>query len=303
MKKNLLSVFACFLVLSSFSPIVSAQVDHDHALVEGEESGILSVARRGDSEGRTVVLIPGLASGAAVWDETVGSLEGFDLRVVQVAGFAGAERFEIDGSYTDAIAKAVHQHLVDFPGKKPMVVGHSLGGYVSLKAAAIEGSPIEEVVVVDSLPFLAEMFMPGATPEQAAKSAPVFSKRMAEMPRELFDRQQLAGLSRLVGDEAYQETLATWAKASDQATVARAIGELLAADIRDEISKVNAQVTVLAAHAPVMGVSVEHIRDIYTAQYALVPNCRVLVVEHSLHFIMVDQREKFIEILKDALAE
>jgi len=42
-------------------------------------------------QGPDVILIPGLASSAAVWDDTVKQLKGrYRLHVIQVAGFAGA---------------------------------------------------------------------------------------------------------------------------------------------------------------------------------------------------------------------
>jgi len=297
------SFFAGVVVLCGFHTNGLAQSIQESEAVVEDSTVVISVTRSGDHEGRTVVLVPGLASSADVWIETVDTLQEYDLRIVQVAGFAGATKFETDGDYTDSVAEAINNHLVVVPGVSPVVVGHSLGGFVALKAALIDGTPIEELVIVDSLPFLAEAFMPGATPDQAAQSAPRFAQQMASMPREDFDRQQVAGLSRLVKDKEYQETLAQWATASDQSTVATAIGELLAADLRDDIAEVKADVLVLAAHDKVMGISTEQIREMYSSQYASVPNHQIVVVEESLHFIMVDQTDLFLESLRKVLVD
>lgn len=303
MKENLISLLAGLLVVCGVNAKGLAQPVEEPRVVDEAIHDIISVTRSGNAQGRTVVLVPGLASSADVWTETVGAFQEYDLRAVQVAGFAGAGTYEADGNYTDAIAEAINKHLADVPGVSPVVIGHSLGGFVALKAALIEGSPIEELVIVDSLPFLAAAFMPGATPDQAAQSAPRFAQQMASMSREDFDRQQAAGLPRLVKDEEYRETLAHWAAASDQLTVATAIGEMLAADLRDDISKVKAGVLVLAAHDEIMGVPTEQIREMYSAQYASVPNHEVVVVEESLHFIMVDQSKVFLGNLRNVLTD
>ncbi len=291
------------LVVGGLLSVGIAQPANDHAMAVQAATGIISVTRSGDAEGRTVVLIPGLASGSDVWTSTAGAFQEYDLRIVQVAGFAGAAPFETDETYTDAIADAVNKHLIDSPGADPVVVGHSLGGFVALKAALADETPITELVIVDSLPFLAGLFMPGATPEQAAQMAPAFAQQMADMPRKSFDQQQLAGLARLVKDKPYQSVLADWSKASDQATVATAVGELLAADLREDIAQIEAEITVLVAHDKMMGVPVTQVRDLFAGQYAAAPDAQVVVIEESLHFIMVDQTTLFHETLDSALTD
>jgi len=291
------------VVVGGFFSVGLAQTTQDHRMTGQAAAEILSVTRSGDAEGRTVVLIPGLASGSEVWTGTADAFQSYDLRIVQVAGFAGAAVFETDEGYTDEIADAINKHLTDFPGVDPVVVGHSLGGFVALKAALSDDTPINELVIVDSLPFLAGLFMPGATPAQAAQMAPAVAQRMTDMPREAFDQQQLTGLARLVKTKSYQSVLADWSKASDQSTVAKAIGELLAADLREDIAQIEAQITVLVAHDKVMGVPVSQVNDLFTEQYAAAPDHQVVVIKESLHFIMVDQTTLFHDALKAALTD
>lgn len=297
---------AGILVVGGVGGLISvgvAQPIHDHDKVAHAATEIISVTRSGDAKGRTVVLIPGLASGSDVWDGTAEAFQDYDLRIVQVAGFAGAAPFETDESYTGAIADAVNTHLADFPGVDPVVVGHSLGGFVALKAALADETEITELVIVDSLPFLAGLFMPGTTPDQASKMAPAMARQMAEMPRDFFDRQQLAGLARLVKDKPFQSVLADWSKASDQATVSTAVGELLGADLREDIARIEAEITVLVAYDKAMGVPVSQVRDLFAGQYAGAPDAQVVVIEESLHFIMIDQAAAFHDALDAVLTD
>ncbi len=275
----------------------------NETIVEPSSHGIISVNRRGNPNGRTVILIPGLASSADVWDDTVTVLNNFDLRIVQVSGFAGVEAFQPDGHYTDAMAASINEHLNQYPGRDAAVIGHSMGGFVAIKAALVNNTDIDELIIVDSLPFLAEMFMPGSTPEQAAQTAPIMAAQMAAMPRAVFDNQQAAGLGRLVKTRAFIQTLEAWGKTSDQSTVAAVMGELLAADLRADLSNLKAAVTVLAAYDEAMGVPLLSLEALYKAQFEAVPVHKIHMVEDSFHFIMIDQRDKFLSIIKQALTD
>jgi len=91
----------------------------------------ISVTRAGNPDGRTVVLIPGLASSKDVWNGTVKALSDYDLRVGQVAGFAGAA--PVDAISADKITADLSDYLKETPGKNTVLIGHSLGGFVALK--------------------------------------------------------------------------------------------------------------------------------------------------------------------------
>jgi len=272
--------------------------------VEEATPSVIEVTQSGNAAGRTVVLIPGLASSAAVWDETRASLLlDYDIRTVQVAGFAGAAPVEIEGSYTDAIAAAIASELRTKGGKETVLVGHSLGGFVAMKTALMAPEAVEELIIVDSLPFLAGLFNPGATPELAATQGRFMAEQMASMPRAAFDAQQAAGLGRMAKTEDYLPVIKDWGKASDQGTVAKAMGELIATDLRPELAGLTQDTLVMMPWDGAMGIPESQLRALYEGQYAYAPNAHVEPVEGAFHFIMVDQREIFMEHLEAALAD
>ena len=96
------------------------------------QSEVLTVTRHGSFDGQTLILIPGLASSADVWTDTAAAFADYDIRLVQVGGFAGAAPFMPTGSYADAIADALLAHLAAQPGRETVIIGHSMGGFVSL---------------------------------------------------------------------------------------------------------------------------------------------------------------------------
>jgi pimeloyl-ACP methyl ester carboxylesterase len=85
--------------------------------------------------GTDVLLIPGLASSGAVWDDTVKQLcVKHRCHVFTLAGFAGvpARPGPLLHDVDAALAAYIERHHL----QAPAVVGHSLGGFVALKLAS-----------------------------------------------------------------------------------------------------------------------------------------------------------------------
>src|SRR5262245_49242374 len=86
--------------------------------------------------GRPMILIPGLSSGGETWDSTVEYFEDrFECHVVTVAGFASVPRTSATPPMLDRIVDDLARYIRDRGLRKPVIVGHSLGGFLALKFA------------------------------------------------------------------------------------------------------------------------------------------------------------------------
>lgn len=254
----------------------------------------LHVDRRGVEEARPLVLVPGLMSAGAVWDATAARYdEHFDIHVVTVAGFAGIPPAATGNGVIVPAARALAAYLEDEGLEDAVLVGHSIGGQIVLLAAREAGGRVGHVVAVDSLPFLAGLYMPGATPEQAAARGSSMGAQLAALPADAFLAQARAGYPALAKTAAFHARLAEWAAASDQATAAVAMAESMGGDWRADLADIAAPVTVLMAWDPAMPAPEETLRGLYRAQYAALPRADIRVVRDSFHFIMVDQPAAF----------
>ena len=84
--------------------------------------------------GPDVLLIPGLASSGATWDDTVKQLTPhYRCHVFTLAGFAGVPAQP--GPLLDDVDAALANYIEQKHLKSPIVVGHSLGGFIALKLA------------------------------------------------------------------------------------------------------------------------------------------------------------------------
>ncbi len=122
------------------------------------------------------------------------------------------------------------------------VVGHSTGGLGALMMLAYD-----EPALVGRLPLLAEMLLPGATPEQAAAQASRLAQRMRSLPDEAYRARQDMTLTTYTKSPSFLSTLQAWSNASDRATATTAFQEALATDFRPALPDIAQPVLVLAA--------------------------------------------------------
>jgi pimeloyl-ACP methyl ester carboxylesterase len=114
------------------------------------------VRQSGVASGPAILFIPGFACSGQVWKETVARYKDrYNCFVLTMPGFAGIAP-ETQPSLTgwvDELASYIQaKHLV-----KPIIVGHSIGGCLTLMLAARYPEPIGSIVVVDALPCVSAM--------------------------------------------------------------------------------------------------------------------------------------------------
>lgn len=260
-------------------------------------------AHSGDPDGRTVVLIPGLASSGEAWAATAGALAAYDVRTLTLAGFAGVPPRADGAPVIDGAARAIADMLAEEGLSDVALVGHSLGAQVALHAAVLAPDRVGQVVAVDSAPFYAGLTVPGATPEQATAFAEAAAAQMSAMAPEAFRAQQALGMERYSKDPDYIGTLVGWSEASDPATVVAGFAEVAGGDFRPVLAEVSAPVLAVVAYDPAMGVRRDLYEFIWRDQYSGAQDATVTLIDGSYHFVMHDQQGAFVTALTAFLEE
>ena len=260
------------------------------------------VERRGVSDGRSVVFILGVASAGAVWDAAAaGIVDGHDVHIVTLAGFAGVPAVDPIGPYIERAVGALAAYLDEEGLQDIVLVGHSMGAQISLQLAAARPDAVGQVLVVDSAPFFAALFNPTVTPEAAAQYGTQLGMRLAATSREQFLAFARQGIAVQSITESGQERVMGYMETSDQAAVAQAMGDVAGSDFRPILATVSAPVTVLAAWSEGAPYSRDQLRAIYEGQYAELTDVDVRVIANSRHFIMLDQPDAFAIALNGVL--
>lgn len=242
-------------------------------------------------KGAPMILIPGLASSGAVWQSTVDHFKGrYRCHVITIAGFGGAAPLANAGD--DALLARVERDLVSYIREqklaRPVIVGHSLGGFLALSLAAHEPKLVGRAISVDGVAFLPALFDPNATAETSAKNAAPLRDAIASMTREQWSAQSKATLGTMATSAADVEKVVAMSSASDPKTVARAMYELMSTDVRPQLARSDVPILLIAATGRMPEAMQPAAKKAYEAQVANAPNAKVVVDPRARHFIMYD---------------
>jgi N-formylmaleamate deformylase len=238
--------------------------------------------------GPPIILIPGLTSAGAVWEPVVAHLKGrYECHVLTLAGFAGQP--PIEGPFLDTMRDGIAAYIKDKKLNKPVLVGHSLGGYLVFAVGSAHPELVGPLVAVDGLPCAPAVIKPDLTAEELKRGEGI-GKFITAAKREDFLKQQKDMFGMWVTDPKKLELLTKWSEASDQATVGRAMGELWSRDLRPEGAKIKAPVLLVGAAPDAWpGVTGEEMQKRYKSQVAKVPDATVVFAAKAKHFIMFDE--------------
>ncbi len=252
--------------------------------------------------GPDVILIPGLASSAATWDSTVAHLKAhYRLHVLNLAGFAGepaganatGDILPAEVEAIDAYIKANHL--------KPVVVGHSLGGTLTLMLAKAHPEDASKIVIVDALPYIGLLFGPTATVDMVKPQAQALKAGIEAAPADAFKAQETAGLSRMVTSPANRDLTLGWVMASDRHVVAQAMYEDMVTDLRPDLGAIKTPAVLIFPTNAAAGQNPDMTEAFYKTSYAGLANLSLVRIDNSLHFAMLDQPEAFNTALEAAL--
>lgn len=265
------------------------------------ESPYFTVTSQGS--GPHIILVPGLASNAAVWDTTVAAIgDDYTTHAVQVSGFGGAPARGNDGNteILDTLSRDLATYAASLEGDVTMV-GHSLGGLVTMKTALIPDSHLDAIVIVDVLPFFSVLMDEDATAQSIAPIAGMMKATLLAQSDDVFASSQDTALKSLVKDDANRATALSWSVQSDRKVMAQAMSEVLVTDLRADIARLKIPTTVIYARDDMIP-NMDKIEAYYQTLYATVPNVSIQPVDNALHFIMMDQPKAFFDEIKDVIS-
>ena len=254
--------------------------------------------------GPDVLLIPGLASSPQVWASLAGQLSArHRVHLVDIAGFAGrppAPSAPAAPPLAAGLAQALAAYIERNGLKNPAVVGHSVGGEVGLMLAARHPTAVGRLVVVDALPFYSLLFSPAATVESATPGAQAFRDAWLKATPEQRAAMQEASATLLTTSAESRAAVSAWGRDSDRKSVAEAAYELATTDLRPELPRIQAATTVIYAHHASYGPPAQ-VDTLFSTAYQGLAGARLVCVDKSLHFVMLDQPKAFNAAVANAL--
>jgi pimeloyl-ACP methyl ester carboxylesterase len=237
--------------------------------------------------GRPVIFIAGLGCPGGLWRDTVAHLTGVESHVLTLAGFAGQPA--IDGPLVATTRRELARYVRDRKLDRPVVVGHSLGGFVAYWLAATEPDLIGPTIIVDSGAAL------GSGDHDTDEAT---ARQLRAMWRDASDAQFAQQVHDIFGPMAARpERLAPLlddVARSDRRALGDAIYEQFTTDLRPLLAGIRAPVLVVLADGG--------LQDNLRAQATSVPDHTVVVVPGAKHFVMLDDPDRFFSAIDGFLA-
>ena len=237
-----------------------------------------------------MILIPGLSSSGETWDTTVAHYEDrYECHVLTVAGFAGVPR--IPAPVLEPVREGLAAYIKNKKLDHPVIVGHSLGGFLALDLAIHYPDLIGKLVIVDSYPFLAALSNPKITPRGLEEMVTGMRQYMGSQTQDDYVRFVKSGVATrgMVDKESNFDRIVAWGLASDRTAVLDAMCELFAGDLRDGLARIKSPALVMGTW-----IGFKQFTDRATvesnlhAQYAKLTGVRIEIADTARHFIMWD---------------
>lgn len=253
-------------------------------------------------KGRPMILIPGLSSSGDTWTSTVARYQDrFQCHVLTLAGFAGVA--PIAQPLLAAVRAELPAYIREQHLDHPVIVGHSLGGTLALAIAADHPDLVGPLVIVDSLPFLAGAQMQAKTLDDAKPSIAAMRAYMSSQTPEQYQTYVKAGTATMfmVKSPADHDVIKQWGLGSDQRTVADAMADLMAMDLRADVAKITSPTLVLGTwiglHEQLksynIALSRADVMQTFEQQFAKLPALHFAITDTARHFIMFDDPQWF----------
>ena len=205
-----------------------------------------------------------------MWDATVAApVDGVQAHVLTLAGFAGTAPIKppLAATVRKELVRYIHSHHLE----KPIVIGHSMGGFIAYWLAATAPDLLGGVVVVDAGPALADNDL------ETAKS---LRNMWAQAGDDELPEQVKNAYSSMTTDPKriapYLEAIAK----SDRQTMGDAIFELVTTSVSDKVAQITAPLLLVLADGGY--------QQMYRQQAAAVPHHEVVVLPHTRHFVFFD---------------
>ncbi len=266
-------------------------------------NGILSTTVTG--KGQPMILIHGMSCSADVWKGVTDHYKkNYEIHLVTLKGFGNKESAESE-HYLKQVKDEVISYVKENKLNKPVLMGHSMGGFLSLWAASEASQLFSKVIAVDGIPYFPAVQMPGITPEQAKNIATQMQANMSNVTEEAFMQQQKMIIASMIASEDNRDAVVEMGVNSNRNVITQAYGEMYTTDIRPEMAKVKVPVLVLGAWAAYeqYGSTKAAVVQNYEAQCKDIENVKVAVADKAYHFIFYDEPVWFFNQVDGFLAQ
>lgn len=259
-----------------------------------------------EGSGPALIFIPGLNSASGTFTDTCAALkQNYTCHLLHLPGFAGQPA---DSQSQQAFLTTQRDNIVNYIEQKqinnPILVGHSLGGVLSLMIAIEHPELAQQLVIVDALPFHPAIQNPTLTAATMEPQAEQMRTMMNSQSDEDFFRNAQTHLNNMINQPASMAPLSEWSKSSDRTTTTRAMYDMMTTDLRPQLDAVKTPTLVLGAWAGYQGFGAtqESTKAIFTSQFAALKDVDIRMSDAGFHFLTWDDHQWVVAQIKSFIS-
>lgn len=241
-------------------------------------------------KGKAVILIPGLMSDESVWKNTISALKHkYQLHTLSISGFGKTKPTE------PVSVKLVANQLAKYIDKNnlnsPVIVGHSLGGFLAYYMGIHYPNKVGKIISVDGLPYIAPIFTRNNNTQisDVITNAELLKNRYQNMSQEQMLFISKSTINIQAESKESQQKVLNMIGLSDPKTVGMFMYELMTTDLRADIQNIKKPILLLGASGGFNSQS-EHqfAEQLYRQQFERASEAKIVMNTNSRHFIMFD---------------
>jgi len=250
---------------------------------------------------RDVILIPGLASTALVWEPVAERLSRTHrVHLVSVRGFGELGAGDNGrGLVAGPVAAEVARYIRTRGLRDPAVIGHSMGGQIALRLASDPGVDLGRIMSVDAAPFFPSLVDDRATGQDLEPIAAVAYQAVLFLGDDALARQPWAeGMGSTAG------ALEAWVgwQGGDARVLAQSLYEVMTVDLRPNLARINVPVTVVYGWSRREDSPRYQLQSSWQQAYrGLRRPARLVPIEGAEHMVMIDQPVRFMAAVDEFL--
>lgn len=234
-------------------------------------------------KGPPVIFIPGLGCPGEMWDAVVEHLgDRYESHVLTLAGFAGVPPVR------PPLAAKTRKELIRYIRSRglvdPIIVGHSMGGFITYWLGATAGDAIGGIVVVDAGPRL------GSDDDESAR---LLRNAWAQAGDDELPVQVRNVFSSMTRKPRKMEPYLAQIAKSDRQSIGDAIYEMVKTDVSDKLDAIEDPALIVLADGG--------LQHRYRKLAAAIPDHEVVVLRGTGHFVWFDDLDGFNRTLDEFL--
>jgi N-formylmaleamate deformylase len=232
-----------------------------------------------------------------VWDATASHYaKTHEVHVLTLAGFATVAPIQSE-MFLETQRDAVIAYIRANKLVKPVIIGHSLGGFLAFWIAATAPDLVGPIVAVDGVPFYSALADTTMTADRARPQATAMQAMYSSFTPEQVALQTQTAVARMTRDSVGAAHIVDWARSSHVPTTAKAMAEMMTTDLRTVVSAIRSPVLLIGAGNGLSEPMQTTMKSSYASQIARIPNAKLEWFTDARHFVMLDEPARFLQVI------